>query len=58
MFIKPSEHDNASPFSVNEDFWNRIAKFEPFFARSAWAGTIKIRPANVNTAMTSNETNY
>ena len=32
MLNKPSEHDNASLFSVNEEFWNRIVKSEPFFA--------------------------
>jgi len=36
MFNKPSEHDNTSPFSVNAEFWNRIVKFEPFFARWTW----------------------
>jgi hypothetical protein len=36
MFNKPSQQHTAKALSVNEEFWNKIVKFEPFFARPAW----------------------
>jgi hypothetical protein len=40
MFNKPSEQHNGKTFSVNVEFWNKIAQTIPFFARTKCRPTI------------------